>query len=278
MHPMLAKAEAQLRLELQAADYITHPGENGRAREEAVRRFLRIIVPPAFGIDTGFVTDVHGSVSCQVDIVIYRLHYHPVFEIAGVKHFMVESVAAVIENKASIKSREVFEKAFNNIVSIKKLDRTGGGNNRFVMDFHGGGKLITPNNPQHQIFGAIIAQESLSEETLLSEWQSHCSNHSVHHYPNTYVDLDEFVLLYLNAEQKICLYPEQANSFATTAPHIMGNRPLLDFVHLLANQLRTAGTIDYDVTRYFPLSSVHHANSRRFLQPQTNYSLERNGD
>ena len=40
---------------------IDHPGENGRAREAAIRSFLADILPPDFGIDTGFVIDALGG-------------------------------------------------------------------------------------------------------------------------------------------------------------------------------------------------------------------------
>src|SRR5688572_19697791 len=96
----------EVMLQLVLTNRIHHSGENGRAREDIIRRFLRRFVPAGLGIDTGFVVDSTGGISRQIDIVIYRDNYHPVLEIGGLKHFLVESVVAVIENKAAITSRE----------------------------------------------------------------------------------------------------------------------------------------------------------------------------
>ena len=88
--------------ELDLARAISHPGESGRAREQIIAAFLDRLLPHSFSISTGFVIDATGAISRQIDIIIYRNDYHPVFEIGGIKHFLVESVAVVIENKASI--------------------------------------------------------------------------------------------------------------------------------------------------------------------------------
>ncbi len=78
---------------------------------------------------TGFVIDGSGSVSGQVDLVLYRNDYYPIFEIGGVKHFPVESVVAVFEIKASTDSKNKLQGALDQIESVKALDRTGGGTN-----------------------------------------------------------------------------------------------------------------------------------------------------
>src|SRR5688500_17547954 len=101
--------------QLHLVDSISHPSETGRARESIIRSFLRAFVPPAYGIDTGFVVDAHGRICKQVDIVVYRTGYHPVFEIGGVRQFLIESVAAVIENKARISDEQTLRSALANI-------------------------------------------------------------------------------------------------------------------------------------------------------------------
>lgn len=128
-HTVMRSLASEVLHQLELVNAIAHPGENGRARETIIRSFLQKFVPRGFGIDTGFVVDAHGTMSKQVDIVIYRDDYHPVFEIGGVRHFMVESVAAVIENKARVESRKVLGSALDNLRSVKGLDRTGGGRN-----------------------------------------------------------------------------------------------------------------------------------------------------
>ena len=104
--------------QLDLVQQIKHPGEAGRAREDIIRRFLRRFVPAGIGIDTGFVVDMHGGISKQIDIVLYRNDYHPVLEIGGVKYFLVESVEAVIQVKAVLDSHAKLEAALDNIRSV----------------------------------------------------------------------------------------------------------------------------------------------------------------
>jgi hypothetical protein len=66
-------------------------------------------------VSTGFVVDALGGKSKQIDVVVYRTDYAPVFEIGRVKHFLVESVVAVLEVKAAIDSQADLTRALENI-------------------------------------------------------------------------------------------------------------------------------------------------------------------
>src|SRR5437870_3744205 len=109
--------------DLKLARNVKHPGEGGRARENAIVEFLEKLVPKNFQVSTGFVIDALGNISPQIDIVISRRGYHPVFEVGGVKHFMIESVHAVVENKSRITDRATLTDALGKIKSVKKMDR-----------------------------------------------------------------------------------------------------------------------------------------------------------
>ncbi len=122
--------EARRRLEL--ARQIQHPGESGRAREQILIAFIEQLVPSSFGVSTGFVVDALGGKSRQLDVVVYQTDYAPVFEIGRVKHFLVESVVAVLEVKAAIDSERDLTQALDNIASVKGLDRSNRGRNRLV--------------------------------------------------------------------------------------------------------------------------------------------------
>ncbi|MCE9781228.1 DUF6602 domain-containing protein, partial [Shewanella algae] len=65
-----------------------------------------------------------GGISKQIDVVIYSDSYHSVLEIGEVKYFMVESVVAVIEVKASIKDKATLHQALQNIKSVRTATRT----------------------------------------------------------------------------------------------------------------------------------------------------------
>jgi hypothetical protein len=260
-HDVLRAAVDDVHRRLEDTAKITTPGEKGRARENVMRDFLRSFVPGQFGIDTGFIIDVHGNISEQLDIVIYRTDYHPVFDIGGVKHFMVESVAAVFQNRSDVSSTRSLASAIENIRSVRRLDRTGAGHNYVVMDFHGRGPSVDGSNPQFEIFTGIIAQRSLSVDTFRTRFLTDLAAQPRKLWPHVYVDVDRFCTIYLTKLEptpSLVLYPEQAEIVALTGPDFGGQHPpLMDFARLLADSLRTMPTIDFDVPPYFPANSKH---------------------
>lgn len=178
------------------ASAIAHPGESGRAREEVVRRFLAQIIPPEFGIDTGFVIDSVGEISRQIDIVIYRKSGCPILEVGGIKHFMVESVAAVIETKAQITDKGTLLSALNNIRSVKALDRTGDGRNRAVISR----ELVRNDQFQYQVYGLVVAGQSMKYMTCLETMLDFLEHNEKTLWPNSYVDIAEYVIRYLRSQ------------------------------------------------------------------------------
>ena len=247
--------------QLRLVGQITHPAENGRAREEVIRSFLRRFVPPAFGVDTGFVIDVHGGISKQIDIVIYRTGYHPIFEISGVKHFMVESVAAVIENKAWITSAATLGQALDNVRSAKVLDRTGNGRNYVVMDFHGKGPRVTEEPHKHEVWTAIITQEVLSPETLHEALLADMAVYPRALWLNCFCAIHDLATVHIrvgaDGQKTLAHWTADADLFASVGPAYGGESPLIEFAHLLATKLRAVPIIDYDPAKYFPSGMKH---------------------
>jgi hypothetical protein len=238
---------------------IAHPGESGRAREEIVRRFLRRFVPRGLGIDTGFVIDSSGGISRQVDIVIYRDNYHPILEIGGIKHFLVESVVAVIENKASIGSQTVLQEALANVRSVKALDRSAKGKNYVVMDFHGAGTKVE-DDPRYRVWTGIVADHSVAPPLFLDVLKSDMAEHDKSLWLDCYVAIHGFVSRFIDEESKLVWTADQAHAIALTDPKsTSGEKPLVDFALLLAGRLRHAAIIDYAPAAYFPMSRAHKA-------------------
>ena len=167
---------------------IDHHGESGRAREQILTAFIRRLVPSSFGVSTGFVLDAVGGLSRQVDIVIYRTDYAPIFDIGNVKHFFVESVVAVMEVKAAITSTARLDQALQNIRSVKQLDRSNQGRNYTLLDRHGGPR-VNLESFDHQVFGAIITERSLSRDILRERLLDFLRSNPRRVWPNTYVDV-----------------------------------------------------------------------------------------
>jgi hypothetical protein len=128
---------------------------------------LRIAISWHSEISTGFVIDSAGQLSRQQDIVIYRRGYHPIFVVGGIHHFMVESVAAVMQNRASIASRESLVDALDTISSAKALDRTNRGTN-YVVHGSNRGETIDDENFFHQVWGGVATEASLA---LRNPWR-----------------------------------------------------------------------------------------------------------
>lgn len=87
---------------------ISHAGEKGRALEMQVRRILRDMLPPEYGLTTGFVvwnSPEGPSLSSQLDIIIYdAIRYSPLIHLESCDVLPLEAVYGYVEVKATIRS------------------------------------------------------------------------------------------------------------------------------------------------------------------------------
>lgn len=228
---------------------IKHPGENGRAREQILTSFIKKILPRKYSADTGFVIDANGSISNQIDIVIYRDDYHSVLEIGNIKHFMIESVVAVIENKASIASADSLKQAFSNIKSVKSLDRTNNNKNYIVP----GRRKVDPDDFYHQVFGAILTEKSLSSESMKLEFLDFFrKTPNKNLWPNMYVDVRGSSCRYVNSTNNVVVDPKIAQAFVISDPAADNyNPPLIELTYELISLLRVLQIIDFQAQDYF---------------------------
>ncbi len=243
--------DSEARGQVALAKSIRHPGESGRAREQILIHFLERLIPPAFGIDTGFIIDARGNISNQIDVLIYRKGTYPIFNVGGIKHFIVESVVAVIQVKASITSVKTLTEALENIKSAKVLDRTGGSQN-LTMDTHGNEQSVDPEQFFHQIFGAIVAENSLAKKTLSTRLLNYVRSEPPRLWPNMYVDAQKFVVGYTSNPNGGPFwanpYEGKALAFATH-PAKFGSS-LIKLAQELLGFLRVAPHLEYKVTSY----------------------------
>jgi hypothetical protein len=237
--------------QLDLARAIAHPGESGHAREQIIAAFFRRLLPGSFGLSTGFVIDASGSISRQIDLVIYRTDYHPVFEIGGVKHFLAEGVEVVMEVKASIADRGTLHEALDNIKSVKRLDRTNRGKNYTLVGSQRG-PAVDPNEFQHQIFGAIVTEASLGRETLEEELLAFLRSNPKTCWPNFYADIRHLSASYGKVgAAELTVVPDQAECLAMTdnaSPNFVP--PIVELAMEVANFLRVAPLIDYSAADY----------------------------
>lgn len=87
---------------------IMHSGEKGRALELQVRHLLRELLPPEYGLTTGFIvwhSPDGPALSSQLDIIIYdAVRYGPVIHLETCDVLPLEAVYAYVEVKAALRS------------------------------------------------------------------------------------------------------------------------------------------------------------------------------
>jgi len=105
-------------------EIIEHPGTKGDSSELNWLEMLREYLPKRYTVDKAFVVDSEGSISEQIDIVIYDRQYSPfLFNQDGAKYVPAECVYAVFEVKQSI-NKSVIDYAGKKVESVRKLKRT----------------------------------------------------------------------------------------------------------------------------------------------------------
>jgi hypothetical protein len=240
---------------LLGAKQIRHPGESGRARENIVADALRRYVPDSYGVSTGFVIDGVGGISRQQDVVIYRRGYHPIFRVGGIDHFMIESVVAVIQNKATAASRELLVDALDTIASVKALDRTNRGTN-YVIHGSNRGPDVGRETFYDQVWGAIVTEASLAVDTLGETFVEYARGNDRRLWTNFYADVNNGAGTFQKADGARTDDPYDAVLWTVTTPDLDSEPepvpPFVDLLGHLANFLRVAPLVDYSPVSYLP--------------------------
>lgn len=226
---------------------IPHPGELGTGREEIMRDFLRKHLPQKFGVTTGFVFDAQGNISKQVDVIIFDNSNNPTFEAAGGKQFIpCESVVCVGEIKSSLTSKQEILKAFENIRSVKVLDRSGNGEN-FALGL--GTPINTKEDHLDQIFSFLfVIDKCVSEETMRKTLFEYMWENERHLWVNLCFYYENYLLTYC-CENGIC--PNPMDAFAISSiPNATSGYLLLTFYRLLARAINVIRVSSFSYWEY----------------------------
>lgn len=136
-----------------ARNALNHPGDKGDASEQVWIDLLGEYLPRRYQAASAHVVDSKGSVSEQIDLVIFDRQYSPFMFTFKSKHFVpAESVYAVFEAKQELTAQNL-NYAAEKIASVRKLHRTS---------------VPTPTNngvvaakPLHPILGGFLSLESV---------------------------------------------------------------------------------------------------------------------
>ena len=126
--------QSQMEVQLSTnRENIHHPGSKGDSLENVWIEWLRKYLPNRYSVDKAIIVDSAGSLSDQIDLVIYDQQYTPfVFTQNGIHYIPAEGVYAVFEVKpdlngsASIGKSSIshIEYAGRKIESVRRLTRT----------------------------------------------------------------------------------------------------------------------------------------------------------
>jgi hypothetical protein len=137
---------------LTSSESIPHSGTKGSATEVRWIEWLNDYLPERYNCNSAFIIDSHGSLSDQIDIVIYDRQYSPfLFNHDGALYIPAESVYAVFEIKQTL-NKDNIKYAGNKAASVRKLNRTS------VEIPHAGGTY--PPKPPIPILAGILATDS----------------------------------------------------------------------------------------------------------------------
>lgn len=110
-------------------DVIKHPTSKGDSLENVWIEWLRKYLPNRYCVDKAIVIDSTGSLSEQIDIVIFDQQYTPfVFTQNGIHYIPAEGVYAIFEVKPDLQGNvdglNYIEYAGKKIASVRSLKRT----------------------------------------------------------------------------------------------------------------------------------------------------------
>jgi hypothetical protein len=245
-------AQTQERLSL--ARVIDHPGESGRAREEAIRQHIQEFLPGGLRLETGFVVDALGGQSRQIDLILYYGDYYPVFRVNGLPLVPVEAVIAVFEVKANVGSRAVLADCYEVLASVKRLDRSNRGTNRVLT----GGSAIDIRPEDYEIFqvqvlGAVVAESSIGVSVWFEVTQAWCADHPRTLWPNFFVSASSFVGAYQEDDRSGSMRITADTTSAARLAILQGaqsENPLGFLTHEVLNFARVAVRVDYSPMDY----------------------------
>lgn len=129
-----------------------HPVSKGDASERVWNELFNTYLPARYKSDKAHVVDSQGTISQQIDVVIYNRQYSPfIFHYEGEVIVPAESVYAVFEAKQSANLKHV-QYAQEKVRSVRALHRTS------LPIPHAGGTY--PAKPLIPIYGGLLTFES----------------------------------------------------------------------------------------------------------------------
>lgn len=201
---------------------IDHPTAKGAASEVNWRKMLSDHLPKRYQVDTGFLLDHEGSISEQIDVVVFDRQYTPfLLNRDGVLFIPAEGAYAVFEVRQDF-NKDNLKYASEKVASVRRLKRTS------FQITHAGGHF-PPREPIH-ILGGVL--------TLDSGWSPPFGNSFTQLIRGLNVDSRIDLACVLNHGTVAVLYDGQPR-IAVSPP----NCTLIFFLIRLLARLQSVGTV-----------------------------------
>lgn len=212
-------------------DIKNKPGLKGQLVENTLRRFLAEYFPKSLDITSGYIIDVDGNESRQLDVIITDASKTPKFlDSDGVRVVPVECVYAVIEIKTEIQQKELDE-IFENMLSVRSLEKKAFTptfiDAEFTWNVYGTDRKIWPVNYY------VFAFDSMGLDLLKERIDNfHTSNQlPVWKRIDGICVLNRGVICNVNKEEKIIVLPNENSQLKV----FYTQKALVVFYGLLSN-------------------------------------------
>lgn len=172
---LFASMQQQMSAQLSTnRENIIHSTSKGDALENAWIEWLRKYLPNRYSVDKAIVIDYEGSISQQMDIVIYDNWYTPfIFTQNGFHYIPAEGVYAVFEVKPDIAgSSQKQKKSVHNIAYAGEKIESVRVLKRDAANFINGGKKHSPR-PLTKILGGILTSTKSGKKSNNDTLEKH---------------------------------------------------------------------------------------------------------
>lgn len=156
---------------------LSHPTSQGDQCEGKWIEFLKSFLPNRYAVAKGFVFDSKGSISDQIDVIIYDPHHSPLIFIGeNDEHYVTaESVYAVFEVKPKANKGNMAY-AQEKIGSVRDMHRTS-------REIISSGQIMKPRDLT-RIIGGLLCSDSIGQKSLMNAFNE-CSSLDIVCIPET---------------------------------------------------------------------------------------------
>jgi hypothetical protein len=137
-------------------------GEEGKYKEILLKKIIQRYLPQDLSIGTGFIatkTNESISTTSQIDLILYRNSYPPLFREEDFVILHPEPIFAIIEVKTNIRNskkdlEEILEKASRNAIEVLRNKKQ-------------------PHSPVHFFNGIFSYDTEMNHEAVLEAYKNH---------------------------------------------------------------------------------------------------------